>query len=260
MNVRRLALLCLLSARVLAAQDSEVPQALNLPTTDRLQNWDMAVRFTHRFLEPARGASKDLYGLDGGNVAGLGMDFGIKAVPGLNAQFYRTSDGKTLVLALQQQVLRGETFRFSLRAERFDEGVKQVKLPLGTVGIAGASLQAPAELRLGKLTVLVVPTWLSRTTLFDKGLLNVGGGLRWQFSPKHGVLAEYYPRPSRLDPATYQAGSALGYRFQTRGHRFTVLATSATGTTAHQVLGGDYGGGPRSVNHWTLGFNLVRIL
>lgn len=65
---------CLLCATAtLAAQDADVPLALNLPTADRLQNWDMAFRFTHRFLEPARGASKDLYGLDGGNVAGLGL-------------------------------------------------------------------------------------------------------------------------------------------------------------------------------------------
>lgn len=43
------------------------------------------------------------------------------------------------------------------------------------------------------------------------------------------------------------------------GIRFTHLATTIPGTTAHQVLGGDYAGGPRPAGDWTLGFNLVRI-
>ncbi|BDU71943.1 DUF5777 family beta-barrel protein [Mesoterricola silvestris] len=257
MTLRPLFLACLLG---LPSRASDVPLGLNLPTADRLENWDLAVRFTHRFLEPARGASKDFYGLDGANVAGLGLDAGIGAVPGLNAQVYRTSDGKTLVLALQQHLLGTPWIRMALRAERFDETVKRTPLPLGTVGISGAAFQAPTEVQAGsRVTVLLVPTWLSRTSTVDSGLFTLAGGLRWQMAPRHALLAEYYPRPSRLDPEHYQAGSSLGYRFATRGHRFTLLATSATGTTAHQVLGGDYGGGPRSVNHWTLGFNIVRI-
>jgi len=257
MTLRPLLFACLLC---LPSRASDVPLGLNLPTADRLENWDLGVRFTHRFLEPARGASKDFYGLDGANAAGLGLDAGIGAVPGLNAQIYRTSDGKTLVLALQQRLLATKAVRIALRAERFDETVKRTALPLGTVGISGAAVQAPAELQAGaRFTVLLVPTWLSRTSTVDAGLFTLAGGLRWQLAEHHALLAEYDPRPSRLDPVRYQAGSALGYRFATRGHRFTLLATSATGTTAHQVLGGDYGGGPRSVNHWTLGFNIVRI-
>lgn len=260
MTIRCLTLACLLGLPgTLGAQDSEVPLGLNLPTTERLENWDMGLRFTHRFLEPARGAGKDLYGLDGGNVAGLGLDFGIKPVPGLNAQIYRTSDDKTLVLALQQRILSARMLRLSLRVERFDEGIPRTRLPLGTVGIAGTAVQVPTEVQAGSWTLLLVPSWLSRTSTAEAGLFTLGGGLRWQVADKHALLAEYYPRPSRLDPARYEPGSALGYRFSTRGHRFTVMATSTTGTTTHQVLGGDYGGGPRSVNHWTLAFNLVRI-
>ncbi|MDE3246014.1 MAG: hypothetical protein KGN80_08000, partial [Acidobacteriota bacterium] len=56
-------------------------------------------------------------------------------------------------------------------------------------------------------------------------------------------------------------GWALGYVFKTKGHRFTLLATNANGTTANQVLGGDYGAqpGPSRSGEWGLGFNLVRI-
>lgn len=52
----------------------------------------------------------------------------------------------------------------------------------------------------------------------------------------------------------------MAYQYRTQGHRFTILATTTPGTTANQVLGGDYEGfGPRSSNYWSLGFNLIRI-
>ncbi len=259
MTQRILATLLLAAGTALLAGESEIPLALDLPTTSRLQDWDMGIRFTHRFLEPAKGASKDFYGLDGGNYPGIGIDFGIKAVPGLNAQIYRTADNKTVTLALQQELLAGPAFRLSARVERFDETIKRAQLPYGEVGISGASLQLPAELAMGSITVLLVPTWLSRTTSSDKGLFTAGAGLRWQVASRHALLAEYYPRPSRLPGSTYGAAGSLGYNFRTQKHRFTLMATSANGTTAHQVLGGDYAGGPRGAGRWTLAFNLVRM-
>jgi len=243
----------------LAAQDSEVPLALNLPTTTALEDWRPAIRFTHRFTEPAKGNSKDLFGLDGGNYAGFGLDLGIGAVPGLNAQVYRTADAKTLVLALQQRLLAGPRLRLSIRAERFDEAVPRVSLPGGTVGITGAALQLPLEVQAGTLAFRAVPTWLSRTATEDRGLLTAGLGLTWAFLEGQSLLGELYPRPSRLDSARYEPGYGLGYRYATKGHRFTLLATTASGTTAHQVLGGDHLGGPRPAGKWSLGFNLVRI-
>ena len=253
--------LCLLLwlAATLRGQDSDVPLALNLPTADRLQDWQPAIRFTHRFTEAARGHSKDFYGLDGGNFPGLGLDLGIGAVPGLNVQVYRTSDGKTVVLAAQQQLLDGPHVRVAVRGERFDETVQRTTYAYGTVGLSGAAFQLPAEFVAGSLTFSLVPTWLSRTTTRDRALFTAGAGLRWRLLEHQSLLAEYYPRPSRLDATTFEQGFALGYRFQTKGHRFTLLATNVQGTTAHQVLGGDYAGGPRPPGLWALGFNLVRI-
>ena len=253
----------LLLAIPLAAQESDpsmdLPLGLNLPTADHLPGWHPAIRFTHRFTEPARGNSKDFYGLDGGNFAGLGVDLGIAVVPGLNAQIYRTSDAKTVVLALQEQLLDHPHFRLAARVERFDETLQRATYTFGTVGISGGVVQLPAELRAGTFTFSLVPTWLSRTTTRDQALFTAGTGLRWRFSESQSVLAEYYPRPSRLDRSAYEPGYAVGYRFQTKGHRFTLLATNVQGTTAHQVLGGDYAGGPRPPGRWALGFNLVRI-
>ena len=255
----RIALCCCALLPALAAQESEVPLGLNLPTASMVEGWHPAIRFTHRFTQPARGASKDLFGLDGGNFAGFGLDQGIGAVPGLNAQVYRTSDGKTLVLALQQRLLSTSNLGIALRAERFDEGVQRTTLPGGTIGITGAAVQAPIEGRLGAFSLRLVPTWLSRTSTQDKGLFTVGAGFTWSFLEGQSVLGEVYPRPSRLDAATHEPGYAVGYRYATRGHRFTLLATTVNGTTTHQVLGGDYAGGPRTASRWALGFNLVRI-
>lgn len=243
----------------LRAQDPDLPLALNLPTADHLPGWHPGIRFTHRFTEPAKGNSKDFYGLDGGNFAGLGLDLGIAAVPGLNAQIYRTSDGKTVILALQERLLDRPRFRLAMRAERFDETIQRTPYAYGTAGITGVALQVPAEWVAGSFSLSLVPTWLSRTTLHDRALFTAGAGLRWRFSESQSVLAEVYPRPSRLDRAAYEQGYALGYRYQTRGHRFTLLATNVQGSTAHQVLGGDYAGGPRPPGRWALGFNLVRI-
>ncbi|MDR3683828.1 MAG: DUF5777 family beta-barrel protein, partial [Geothrix sp.] len=253
------ALLLSLLPAALRGQDSELPLALNLPTADSLQGWQPAIRFTHRFTEAARDHSKDLYGLDGGNFPGLGLDLGIAAVPGLNAQVYRTADDKTLVLALQEQLMDAPRIRMAIRGERFDETIQRVTYAYGTVGLTGAAFQLPTEFLVGLLTFSLVPTWLSRTTTRDQALFTAGAGLRWRILEGQSLLAEYYPRPARLDPATFEQGFAFGYRFQTKGHRFTLLATNVQGTTAHQVLGGDYAGGPRPPGQWALGFNLVRI-
>lgn len=243
----------------LAAQEPDLPLALNLPTTDQLGPWQPAIRFTHRFVEPAKGNPRDLYGWDGGNYAGVGLDLGIGGVPGLMAQVYRTSDGKALVLGLQQRLLSTPRFGAALRVERFDEGVRRIATSLGTLGISGTAVQMPLELRGGGLTVSLVPTWLSRSSTREGGFLTAGAGLRWGFGEHHAALAEYYPRPSRLEAGRFEQGWSIGYRYATRNHRFTVLATTANGSAAHQVLGGDYAGGPRPGGQWSFGFNLVRM-
>lgn len=243
----------------LGAQDSEVPLALNLPTAESLQGWQPALRFTHRFLEPARGHGKDLYGLDGGNAAGIGVDLGIGSVPGLNAQVYRTPDGKTVVLALQQQAMNTPWLRVAVRGERFDETVQRAHFGGTTVGISGAALQLPTEILAGPVILGLVPTLLTRTSVEDRRLVTCGASLRWSFTEGQALLLEQYPRPSRLPSSTYRSGFAFGYRFQTQRHRFTLLGTTAQGTTTHQVLGGSYNGGPVEPGQWTLGFNLVRL-
>lgn len=245
-------LLGLALALPLGAQEaSDLPLGLNLPTADHLADWDMGLRFTHRFQEQAKGNSRDFYGLDNGAFTAIGLDFGIKAIPGLNAQIYRTSDQKTLTLALQEQVLASEHWRFSLRAERYDETVQG--------GLVGGAFQAPLDWQpVASLTLSAVPTYLSRTAT-AQNVVTVGIGMRWAFTESQGLLAEFYPRPSKVD-AAFAQGWALGYQYRTRGHRFSILGTNTLGTTAHEVLGGDYRGlGPRASGSWALGFNVVRI-
>lgn len=255
----RTALLCLAAAAgALRAEGSEYPLALNLPTGDMMQFWDLGVAFTHRFGTPVRNHSKDLYGLDGYAYPAFGFIAGIKPIKGLNVIAYRTADNKTLVLALQQRILNGSVIRMSLRAERFDETVEKAVTPVGTVGISGASAQLPIEIFIGESVVLsLVPTWISRTTTQQKAVFTGGAGLRWDATAKLGFLAEFYPRPSRIGK-DFVPGYAAGVTYKTFKHRFTLLGTNVMGTTANQVLSGDYGGGPREKRDWGLGFNVTR--
>lgn len=276
----------LLAGGALHAESSDYPLVVNLPTAERMQYWDIGVAFTHRFIQPVKDHGKDVYGLDGYTYAGLGFTFGIKPVPGLNAFIYRTADNKTFTFGLQEQVLNGDRVRMAVRAERFDEVVKETVTPLGKVGVSGVAVQLPTEIFItDDIIFSLVPTYITKTTTTDTilavppgqtpnttpntgGVFNVGLGLRIGFTEKFSFVGEYYPRPSKFskaapggitDGTTYQNGFAAGFSYKTFKHRFTVVGSNATGTTANQVLSGDYGGGPRSSAQWSLGFNVVRV-
>jgi len=276
----------LLAGGALRAESSEYPLVMNLPTAERMQYWDIGVVFTHRFVQPVKDHGKDVYGLDGYTYAGLGFTFGIKPIPGLNAFIYRTADNKTFSFGLQEQVLNGERVRMAVRAERFDEVVKETTTPLGKVGISGLAIQVPTEVFItDDIIFSVVPSYITKTTTTDTilavppgqtpntkpntgGVFNVGLGLRIGFTEKFSFISEYYPRPSKFakaapggitDGTTYQNGFAVGFSYKTFKHRFTLAGTNASGTTANQVMSGDYGGGPRLSGNWSLGFNVTRI-
>lgn len=280
-------LACALAAGgALHAESSEYPLVVNLPTAERMQYWDIGVIFTHRFVQPVKDHGKDVYGLDGYTYAGLGFTFGIKPIKGLNAFIYRTADNKTFSFGLQEQVLNGDRVRMAVRAERFDEVVKETVTPLGKVGISGLAVQVPTEIFItDDIIFSVVPTYITKTTTTDTilavppgqtpntspnsgGVFNVGLGLRVGITEKLSVVGEYYPRPSKFskaapggitDGTTYQNGFAFGVSYKTFKHRFTLAGTNASGTTTNQVMSGDYGGGPRPSSQWSIGFNVARV-
>ncbi len=276
----------LLAGGALHAEASEYPLVINLPSAERMQYWDIGVVFTHRFIQPVKDHGKDAYGLDGFTYAGLGFTFGIKSIPGLNAFIYRTADNKTFSFGLQEQVLNGDRVRMAVRAERFDEVVKELVTPLGRVGITGLVIQVPTDIFItDDIIFSLVPSLVTKTTTTDTvmipapgetanttpnkgGVFNVGVGLRANITEKLSLVSEYYPRPSRLakqapggiqDGTTFQNGFAVGISYKTFKHRFTVVGTNASGTTANQVMSGDYGGGPRPSASWSIGFNVARV-
>ena len=276
----------LLAGGALHAESSEYPLVINLPSAERMQYWDIGVVFTHRFIQPVKDHGKDAYGLDGFTYAGVGLTFGIKTIPGLNAFIYRTTDNKTFSVGLQEQVLNGDRVRMAVRLERFDEVVKQTVTPLGNIGISGEVLQLPTEIFItDDIIFSLVPSYVSKTTTGDTvlldttgaplnskpskgGVFNVGIGLRANVTEKLSLVSEYYPRPSKLskaapggltDGTTYQNGFAAGLSYKTFKHRFSVFGTNASGTTDNQVMSGDYGGGPRPSARWALGFNVARV-
>ena len=276
----------LLAGGALQAESSEYPVVVNLPTAEMMQYWDIGVVFTHRFIQPVKDHGKDVYGLDGYTYAGLGFSFGIKPIKGLNAFIYRTADNKTFSFGLQEQVLNGERVRLAVRAERFDEVVKETATPFGKVGISGLAVQVPTEIFItDDIIFSVVPTYITKTTTTDTilsvppgqtpntspnkgGVFNVGLGLRIGFTEKFSFVGEYYPRPSKFskaapggitDGTTYQNGFAAGVSYKTFKHRFSLFGTNASGTTTNQVMSGDYGGGPRPSANWSIGFNVARV-
>ena len=276
----------LLAGGALHAESSEYPLVINLPSAERMQYWDIGVVFTHRFIQPVKDHGKDVYGLDGFTYAGLGLTFGIKPIPGLNVFIYRTADNKTFTVGLQEQVLNGERVRMAVRAERFDEVVKETITPLGRVGINGLAVQLPTEIFItDDIIFSLVPTYITKTTTTDTvlavtpgstpntapnkgGVFNVGVGFRIGFTDKFSFVSEYYPRPSKFakaapggitDGTTYQNGFAAGVSYKTFKHRFSVFGTNASGTTPNQVMSGDYGGGPRPSANWSIGFNVTRV-
>lgn len=291
-RVNRSLLLALLgSGALLQAQSSEYPLALNLPTVDRMQYWDMGVAFTHRFMAPVKDNGKDLYGLDRMAFAGFGFALGIKPIKGLNLVVSRSALNKTFTFGFQQELLDKPFIRMAFRAERFDEvvthtvqkvgGVQEV----GEIGILGGCFQLPTEFFFtDDLIFTLVPTYVTRTPTsnFDlktdpptylpdqsagrkgKGVFNVGVGVRMSFTEAFSFMGEYYPKPSRLPSETYRAGFALGFSYKTFKHRFSVMGSNVLGTTGAQVLSGDYpdssfGNGPRSSRFWSLGFNITRM-
>ena len=266
----------LVAGGALRAESSEYPIAINLPTTERMQYWDMGLVFTHRFIDPVQNHGAHAYGLDGFTYAGLGLDFGFKPIKGLNVLIYRTADNKTFSFGVQQLVLDKDKIRIAVKVERFDEVVKFEKkalvlangsaavLPDGStapawVGISGATFQVPMDIFITDDIVLaLVPTYLSRTTTQEKGIFNVGAGLRIAFTDKFSFVGEYYPKPAKVDKGL-EKGFAAGVSYKTFKHRFSMFGTNSTGTTTHQVLGGDYGGGPRAPGRWSIGFNVARV-
>lgn len=284
--LRRTAALALLLAAGtgLRAESSDYPLAINLPTSERMQHWDIGMIFTHRFVTPVKGHGKDVYGVDGYAYPALGLSFGIGWVKGLNLLIYRTADNKTFTAGLQQQVLDVDWLRLAVRADYFDEVVEQELTSLGRVGIRGGTVQLPAEFFLGdRVIVSVVPTYISNTATkglplqdaqgqplapHDSGVFNVGIGLRIDFTAALCFMGEFYPRPSHLAKAVhpetaggthYENGFELGFSYKTLKHRFTVNGGNVIGTTAQQVLGGDHAGGPRPPAQWSLGFNIARV-
>lgn len=291
----------LLAGGVLQAQSSEYPLAINLPTVDRMQFWDIGVAFTHRFEAPVKDHGKDAYGLDGYAAAGVGVAFGFKPVKGLNILLYRTADNKTFTFGFQQQLMDKEFFRMAFKAERFDEVRDRYRPPAGYAldntnaferGIIGGSFQVPMEIYFpGDVVMLtLVPTYLTRTATSNykfngtgaptylpdqnpsqkgSGVFNYAAGLRVNFTEAFGWVTEYYAKPSRLPSDSFKAGFATGITYKTFKHRFTLTATNVHGTTAHQVLGGDYDhyglangdrvSGPAPTSQWSLGFNVTRV-
>lgn len=261
-------LLLIFSFSFLRAQQ-EVPLGLNLPTTSYLkEGWGLV--FTHRFAESVVGNSQNLFGLDGYASSGFGFWGSIPGIPELNYGIYRTSDQKTMVLTVQGVLYTEKALRSSLRIERFDESVKDNSSTISVYeGISGATYQLPTEYFSGPWTLGITPTYITQTST-GYSVFNLPLSMKYQLSNTQSLIVEFYPIPSSVRDyrvpvsssvrRSLRPGFSFGYQFQTFGHRFTLIGTNTQGTTAHQVISGDYQGiGARASSDWGLAFNIVRL-
>ncbi len=264
----RLHLICLCAFSILGAQQ-QVPLGLNLPTTSYIED-SWGVIFTHRFAESTSGNGKNLFGLDGYAYSGFGFWGSVPSIPELNYGIYRTSDQKTMVYSIQGVLYSEKALRSSARIEYFTEGVKD-NTSTQTIdeGISGSVYQIPTEFFSGVWTFGIVPTYITKTST-SNSIFNISMSLKYQLSNLHSFIVEYYPISSSVKKysvplsssmsRSLRPGFAFGYRFETFGHRFTLIGTNVQGTTAHQVVPGDYQGvGAKANSDWGLAFNIVRI-
>jgi|GEM_PF-340583 len=269
-----LAVVAVAAGGALRAESSEYPLALNLPTVDRMQFWDIGAVFTHRFNQPVKANGKNLYGLDGYAYAGIGFIFGIKPVKGLNVLLYRTADNKTFTFGFQQQILDFERFRMAIRAERFDETIDKSLFqpdgltPTGRVGVFGGTFQLPMEVFItDDIIFSLVPAYITRTTTTNttlatlnsatnppsalpnaspntSGVFNVGLGIRANITDKFGVIGEYYLRPSKFSKAVkvIPGGTPTGPSLESYQNGFAFGVTYKTFKHRFSLMGTNVNG------------------
>lgn len=247
----------------------DIPLSLNLPTTQYVKsNW--AILFTHRFADPVIGNSKNLFGLDGYASSGFGFWGSPTNIPELNFGIYRTSDQKTIVLTAQGVLYSEMALRSSLRFEYFKEGARENSSTINIhEGISGWIYQLPIEYLSGSWTLGFVPTYITQTST-GQSIFNIPLSLKYKLPNNQGFIIEFYPIPNSLRDyrvptstsieRSLRSGFAFGYEFRSYGHRFTLFGTNTPGTTAHQVISGNFlGVGARVSNDWGLAFNIVRL-
>ncbi|MBP7147484.1 MAG: hypothetical protein KBD01_08060 [Acidobacteria bacterium] len=228
----------------------------HLPTPDMLGRGMLEFRFLHRFRGSAKDAgSANLYGLDSGAWASLGLTYGIG--DNLQAGLRRTELHKDyeafLKTSLIDQRPAGSPVALSVYAS-----AARHKQPDSINRNRYAAQLVLARRFSDRLSLMLVPTYVTRTNYLDesdrRGTGAVGAGAEFRLNSYLALTGEWIAQVSGVDNA-YQSAS-IGLSVRTANHAFQVLLTNTTG--AHTDLyapGGDLDWGD---GQFRIGFNISR--
>ena len=236
-------------------------QSANLPTAETLAEGTWLFEISHRFLPPVSDGASALWGLDGGGIIRLGLN-------------YSLSD------RIMLGVLRSnfeDNLEFNAKFSAYEAGSGALPFKIGAMaGIAtntdpslveGAEdneAQLYGQLMINtlvgdRLAIGIVPTYLRNPRIRDLEAENAFAlGLHGQLyvSPSVSFLTEWIVSEEQAENAN--DGGTFGVELETRGHFFKIVLTNQTRLNPTQVLGGtsfDF-----EPDEWRLGFNITRIL
>lgn len=263
-SFRGAALVLLLSAVSLGAQEAAPPAAprapegsriINLPSADVPAKGTLGVLFTHRFSQSLDEADfHNFFTFDSDADIGLGISY--SPLANLELSLDRSWSRDDYELAAKYRFLsaaEGRPFALTLRVggnALTEEGIED-RYAFFAQGIASVAIGS-------RVRFTVIPTYVSNTPLF-RDVFNVPIALSVAISGKVNVQAEFYPENRDFtetpDRKTH-AGWVVAIEKTVLRHRFAFTAGNMRATTVDQYTASDFGRGiPKDVY---IGFNLVR--
>ncbi|GAB4369879.1 MAG: hypothetical protein Kow0062_04160 [Acidobacteriota bacterium] len=228
---------------------------VNLPAPDPIGHGMLQYRILHRFRAAADDAgARGLYGLDSGAWISFGLALGFG--DGFELGLRRTNFERDWELYGKGRLLARELGApFSLAAQlsaiRLDGDASAHRNRVTASLIAGR--------RFGRISAMVVPTWVSRANWLDpadgRGAIALGVGAELRLNEHLAVTGEWI---TQLDGvAAPFEGASLGFAVTTSKHVFHVMVTNVPGLhTDLWAVGGDQ---DFADGEFRLGFNISRL-
>jgi hypothetical protein len=223
---------------------------MNTPLTNDKGVFEAII--THRFNQAVKDAgSGGFWGLDGGAVIGLGVEYA--PVKNVAVQIYRMSTFQDYEFAAKVTLLRpskGLPVAVGVRG-----GLNWLTAPYFTKQSSGFGQVIVSATLFDRVTLAAAPAYVQRTP-FQTDVWNVPVMGQLRITDSIALIGEFIPKKSSAAPdAVYQWSAMLEKRLY--HHRFALYIGNTIASTMDQMIGGDFVGGVTDLNiHF--GFNLSR--